>query len=245
MIDLSFIAESNIVSAKISGELHATDWTNVTPIIDKQIAEHGKINLLLDATDFDGWEDLKAAKTHLNFVKYHHNKIQRVALIAGKRWQHWVAAAASVFVDADLKIFDEEHAYKAQEWVQGNEIPELHLSIKCRGQAHTLGIRAFGKISSDDYEKILIPAMEDMIKEHSPINVLVDLSEFQGMEAGAFWDDFKFGIKHLNDFRRLALVGGQKWIDWAAKLADPITKIHIKAFHVNELEKAWRWVEEP
>jgi len=244
MIDLSFTAESNIVAAKIRGELQASDWNDVAPIIDKQITEHGKINLLLDATDFDGWENLNAAKNHLSFVKNHHNKIQRVAVIAGKRWQHWIAAAASVFVNADLKIFAEDLAYKAQEWLQGNEIPELHLSIKCHGQAHVFGIKAYGKISTDDYEKILIPAMEDMIKEHSPINVVVDLSEFQGMEAGAFWDDFKFGIKHLNDFQRMAIVGEQKWIDWVAKLADPVTKAQIKAFHTNNVKKAWHWAGE-
>lgn len=242
MINLDVTPDSNIVKAKIVGEMQAEDWDTAAPTIDQLINDYGNINLFLDATEFKGWDDLKAAKAHLSFVKNHHKKIDRVALVTGKNWQHWIAGAASVFVDAELKAFEDNQRNLAADWVQGNEQEVENISVKCHGDDNVLGIKINGKIRSEDYEKVLIPAMEDMIAEKSPISTLIDMSDFSGMEISAFWDDFKFGIKHMKDFKRIAIVGNKKWIERAAKLADPLTKVEIRSFLTTDMEEAWEWV---
>ena len=72
--------------------------------------------------------------------------------------------------------------------------------------------QAKGKLTHNDYQQVFIPAMEQMIKEHGKIRVLLAMSEeFHGWEPAAMWDDAKFGMKHRTDFEKCAVVGGPKW----------------------------------
>ena len=77
----------------------------------------GKIRVLLDLTDFHGWADLSAARTHFGFVKDHIHKVERIGVIASKHWQHWIAAVVSTFVPVEEKCFDAAEADEAKSWI--------------------------------------------------------------------------------------------------------------------------------
>lgn len=67
--------------------------------------------------------------------------------------------------------------------------------------------------------------------------------EFQGWELEAAWDDAKFGLQHRNDFEKVAVVGGPRWVEWGMKLAAVIMCGEVKTFSEEQLEEAWKWVE--
>lgn len=64
------------------------------------------------------WEDFSGAKEHLEFVKTHHQKVEKIAFVAGHMWQHWVAAMASIFVHPKIKVFEKSKLEDAESWIR-------------------------------------------------------------------------------------------------------------------------------
>jgi len=115
---LSELLDDAILKIKISGKLEEEDFTRIAPQVDELITTHGSIKLLLDATAFNGWADMQAARKHFTFVRDHQRKIKRIALIAGYAWQHWVAGIVSAFVHPDIKVFDSGKQMEAEAWLR-------------------------------------------------------------------------------------------------------------------------------
>ncbi len=98
-----------------------------------------------------------------------------------------------------------------------------------------------GKLTHDDY-MIFIPVVEKALKEAKgmKVNLLVDMTSFKGWkELKAMLDDAKFGIKHLNDFDRIAAVGNKKWEELAMKAWGAVSKAKVKFFKNREKALAW------
>ena len=62
------------------------------------------------------------------------------------------------------------------------------------------------------------------------VNVLLDVTELDGWELRAAWDDFKLGLKHNNEFNKIAIYGNKQWQKSATKIADWFTTGEIKYF---------------
>ena len=105
-----------------------------------------------------------------------------------------------------------------------------------------VGVRATGKLTDQDYQ-VLIPNLEALIKQHGKIRFLCCIDEeFAGMEPGAMWDDAKFFLPHKDDFEKMAIVGGPKWVKLAMKLFAPLMQGEVKTFSGDQLAKAWDWL---
>lgn len=117
------------------------------------------------------------------------------------------------------------------------------IEILPESQGNTLGVKASGKVTDQDYKEILIPAADKLLSEHGRGRFLYYLSrEFQGFELGAMLDDVKYAGKHSDKFDKIALVGGPKWIEWTTKVAKHFVKAEIKDFTDEQLAEAWAWV---
>ena len=106
---------------------------------------------------------------------------------------------------------------------------------------NTVGIQVDGKLTKEDYD-VLIPYFKNLINECGHLNLLCDMTNFGGIEIEAFWEDFKFSILHLRDFKRMALVGDQRWIEWWTKVFNPLVKTEVKYFPPTEINDAWAWI---
>ncbi len=106
-----------------------------------------------------------------------------------------------------------------------------------------IGLKPYGKLTDQDYQEVLIPTLETLIKQHGKIRLLCLLDEgFEGMEAGAMWDDAKFYLPHRNDFEKMAIVGGPQWVQLAMKIFAPLMQGDTKLFAVEQLSEAWEWI---
>lgn len=111
-------------------------------------------------------------------------------------------------------------------------------------EGKTIGFRATGKLTDEDYKTVLIPKVEELIKTHGKGRILVIVdSDFKGWDLGAFWDDAKFGMAHRNDFEKMALVGDTKWSDWGAKISKWFVSGEVQHFDMDQLAQAWEWVK--
>lgn len=117
------------------------------------------------------------------------------------------------------------------------QIPDLPENV--------LGFTAKGTITADDYESVIIPAVEALFSRHDKVSFLYHLGEdFTGFEAAAAWDDTKLGLKHLRGWERMAAVTDVEWVRAAVRIFGLAIPGHVRVFHNRELDEAKRWVSE-
>ena len=110
---------------------------------------------------------------------------------------------------------------------------------------HVLGFRAIGTVTADDYESVIVPAVEALFSRRTRVRFLYHLGEdFDRFEAAAMWDDAKLGLKHLTGWERVALVSDVEWIRGAVKILAFAIPGQTRVFHNRELAEATRWVSE-
>ncbi len=97
---------------------------------------------------------------------------------------------------------------------------------------------AKGELTTEDYGKIT-PELEKLIGEHGKLNLLFDMSGVKNIEPAAAWQDLKFDTQHLNDFKRVALVGDAGWQEAFTKLGNPFTKAEVKYFSSTAEATDW------
>ncbi len=108
------------------------------------------------------------------------------------------------------------------------------------------GILAFkvsGKLTDEDYRQFL-PVLESMIREFGVISLFIELEDFQGWEGSAAWEDFRFGLQHDKDFKRIAIVGDSAIEHWVVSLANFFTRTEMRFFDRSQAQEAWDWLEE-
>lgn len=108
---------------------------------------------------------------------------------------------------------------------------------------NVLGFSAQGTVTANDYESVIIPAVEAMFSRQGKVRLIYQLGDdFSGFEAAAVWDDTKLGLKHLTGWERLALVSDVEWVRWALKVFGLAIPGHVRVFHNRDLAEAKRWV---
>lgn len=115
---------------------------------------------------------------------------------------------------------------------------------------NALGFTAIGDVTAEDYETILIPAVEEKLKTTEKIRLLYHLGdEFNSFEAGAMWDDAKVGLTHITEWEKIAIVTDVNWIQQAGKIFGLAIETKalpgdVKVFHNSELEEAKEWISQ-
>jgi hypothetical protein len=108
----------------------------------------------------------------------------------------------------------------------------------------TLGFLATERLTDEDYKQTFIPKLEEALAGHDRIKVMLVLGEgFTGWDLRAMWDDATWGTRHRNDFAKLAVVGGAKWIQWGVDVAGHMMKGAVKTFDLAQKDEAWAWLE--
>lgn len=110
---------------------------------------------------------------------------------------------------------------------------------------NVLGFTAKGTVTADDYESVIMPAVEAMFSRREKVRFLYCLGEeFSEFELGAMWDDTKLGLKHLTGWERMAVVSDVEWVRGAVRAFGLAMPGHVRVFHNDELAEATRWISE-
>jgi len=106
-----------------------------------------------------------------------------------------------------------------------------------------LGFNATGHVSGEDYEQVLVPAVEGALETHAKLSLLYVLGEaFEGYEAAAMWEDTKVGMHHLSSWKRIALVTDHEAYRATVKAFGVLISAEVKVFDTAELEQAKEWI---
>jgi hypothetical protein len=59
-----------------------------------------------------------------------------------------------------------------------------------------IGLRFSGAVSREDYDRAVLPLLEDALRGDEQIRMIVVIDDgFEKFELGALWEDAKFGAK--------------------------------------------------
>ena len=101
---------------KLGGKLESKDYETLTPYVERLIAEHGKVDMLVILHDFHGWT-AGALWEDLKFDYKHFGDIEKLAIVGETKWQEGMATFCKPFTSAAIKYFDDAEVDEAQRWV--------------------------------------------------------------------------------------------------------------------------------
>ena len=111
---------------------------------------------------------------------------------------------------------------------------------------HVVGVRAVGQVTKEDYEQVLVPALEKASKQFGELNFLMifetDLSNFT---YGAWMQDAKISFKHFTKWNKIAIAIDKKAIQKLSYVFNYLSPAESKGFSLEELEQAKAWVAAP
>ncbi|MEM7435747.1 MAG: STAS/SEC14 domain-containing protein [Myxococcota bacterium] len=109
-----------------------------------------------------------------------------------------------------------------------------------------LGLKATGHVTAEDYQQVLVPALETKLRKLKKVRLLyVAANDFEGYSGGAAWEDAKVGMKHLGAFERAAIVTDVDWIANMVRAFGFAIPGEVRVFESDDLQDAREWISEP
>ena len=94
----------------------------------------------------------------------------------------------------------------------------------------TIGFEASGKVTDEDYETVLVPAVRAALPEGTTYS------------AGAMFADAKLWAGHLRGWERVAVVSDADWLEHAIKAFGWMMPGEVRVFDDDEVDEAKRWL---
>jgi hypothetical protein len=108
---------------------------------------------------------------------------------------------------------------------------------------NVLGVEATGRVTDEDYETVLIPAVREKRATYDRLRFLYVLGDdFESWSMGAMWEDAKLGIKDFKAWEKIAVVSDKDWLSHAIKALGWMIPGDVRVFGLDELDAARAWV---
>jgi hypothetical protein len=108
-----------------------------------------------------------------------------------------------------------------------------------------IGLRCAGHLTREDYETVLIPALDAAFKRHQKLHAYLQVDSFSGISPDAMWDTVKVKVGHFTQWGRVALVTDVEWISHMVQLLTFLMPWDVRLFPLADAEKARAWIVAP
>ena len=118
MLNTILNKDNGILILQPHGALKKEDFDHAVKVIDPFIEECGKLKgIIIYTKTFPGWEDYAAFNRHLTFIKNHHKKVKKLALVTDSLVGDFGELISSHFISATIKNFDFDNIGDAKAWI--------------------------------------------------------------------------------------------------------------------------------
>jgi hypothetical protein len=104
---------------------------------------------------------------------------------------------------------------------------------------NVVGIVATGKVTMQDCQNVLMPAMKKSLKRHDKIRLYYELSS---RFPGSAWDDLDLGLEHASCCERVAIVTDIGWVRLTVKAVRFLIPSKIRVFPTVQAERGRDWI---
>lgn len=107
-----------------------------------------------------------------------------------------------------------------------------------------VAFRALGEVTKEDFVKVVVPAVDQLIKQFHEINFLLVLdTDIENFTTGAWLEDAMLGLKHLGKWNRAAIVTESDEIIAFTNGFSIVIPGEFKGFKMMDFNRALNWVE--
>jgi len=108
---------------------------------------------------------------------------------------------------------------------------------------HVFGVRASDEVTQDDLKQVLLPGLEALGERYKEIYYLLVLeTDVQNFTAGAWIQDLIAGVKHLTEWKKMAIVTDQKSVEKFTDIFSYVSPGEAKGYELSELPQAIDWL---
>ena len=107
---------------------------------------------------------------------------------------------------------------------------------------NVVGVEASGKVTDEDYERVLIPAVRERIGATGKVRFLYVLGEdFDGWTLGGMWEDAKLGGSEVKSWEKVAIVTDKDWLRHMVKAFAWMLPGEVRVFELSARDDATAW----
>jgi hypothetical protein len=104
---------------------------------------------------------------------------------------------------------------------------------------NVVGIAVSGRLTMQDCQDVLVPAMQKSLKRHDKIRLYYELnSRF----PGAAWDELDLGLEHASRCERVAIVTDIGWVRLTVKALRFLIPSEIRVFPTDQANEGRAWI---
>jgi hypothetical protein len=104
---------------------------------------------------------------------------------------------------------------------------------------NVVGITVSGRLTMQDCQDVLVPAMQKSLKRHEKIRLYYELnSRF----PGAAWDELDLGLEHASRCERVAIVTDIGWVRLTVKALRFLIPSEIRVFPTDQADEGRAWI---
>ncbi|HJQ98943.1 MAG TPA: STAS/SEC14 domain-containing protein [Candidatus Polarisedimenticolaceae bacterium] len=121
MLEHTLDTENGILHLHPDSALQESDFAELASVLDPYIEGHGELKgVVVEApSGFPGWDSLGAMAAHFRFVRDHHRRIRKIAIVTDARLGDVAEKLGSHFIAATIKHYPAGHAAEAERWILG------------------------------------------------------------------------------------------------------------------------------
>ena len=237
--------ENGIITLQANGPLTKEWFDEVIEKMEDFVKNHKLKWVIMKSDKFPGWEDFSAFVEQLKAKSHLHKLVPYLAFVTdGKLWE-FIDKVWKHLVHSKVKHFNLDEEEKAKEWILSDEEwivnHDFIVNKDLIEKEWILELKVIWKLTDEDYKKA-IPQIDKILENNKNIPILVDMTDFKWWEAKAWWDDFKFGLKHDFKFWKIAAFGiKEKWIDYILKMDSWFMPWKMKEF--KNRDEAIKWLK--
>jgi hypothetical protein len=118
MIESSLDPALSILYVRPKSALEKADFVKLSEKVDPYIEASGGLRgLIVEAPAFPSWDSFGALIAHVRFVRDHHRRIGKVAVVTDSPIGNVAEHLASHFVSAQIKHFPAAEIEGARQWI--------------------------------------------------------------------------------------------------------------------------------
>ena len=117
-MDITYSTDYGILEVAPTGKLTKSDFQHLSKEID-HIRQSGREleGVLVYTKDFPGYEEFSDLIAHGEFVKQHHDKINKLAFCTDSKIGGLLETIADAYADAEAKRFSYDEKDEAEKWL--------------------------------------------------------------------------------------------------------------------------------
>ncbi len=119
-VEIEQFGNGKILLVRVTGQLDKQDYERFAPEVERLVEQHGKVRVMLETNDFQGW-DAGALWEDIKFSVKNFNNIERLAVVGEKKWEKGMATFCKPFTTAKIRFFEHDQKGEALVWIESQE----------------------------------------------------------------------------------------------------------------------------